>query len=170
MSSSDLPLPYGWVQEFDPKTNHPFWVSNTSVLSLFYNKRLITLLQVDTKADTPRAIWTHPYDDEQYLREHPEVREKVESIDMKQQESKDSPSSKARRHSFNGHDSASMVPENDEATEDSSKKGKGKRGFFGKLKDKAIGTKEEREAYRKEQARVSTTMLSVTHPHESVSA
>jgi hypothetical protein len=28
--SSDLPLPYGWTQEFDPKTNHPFWVSNTS--------------------------------------------------------------------------------------------------------------------------------------------
>jgi hypothetical protein len=54
-----------------------------------------------------------------------------------------------------------MVPENNEANEDSSKKGKGKRGFFGKLKDKAIGTKEEREAYKREQARVSTTMLSV---------
>ena len=115
-------------------------------------------MKVDTKADPPRAIWTHPYDDEQYLREHPEVREKVESLDTKQKESKDSGSSK-RRHSFNGHDSASMVPENDEAPQDPSKKGKGKRGFFGKLKDKAIGTKEEREAYRKEQARVSTTTM-----------
>jgi len=134
MSSSDLPVPYGWTQEFDPKTNHPFWV--------------------DTKVDPPRAIWTHPYDDEQYLREHPEVREKVESLDMKQRDSKDSPPSKARRHSFNGHDSATMVPETDEDAEDSSKKGKGKRGFFGKLKDKAIGTKEEREAHRKEQARL----------------
>jgi hypothetical protein len=47
-----------------------------------------------------------------------------------------------------------MVPENDEATEDSSNKGKGKRGFFGKLKDKAIGTKEEREAHKREQALV----------------
>jgi hypothetical protein len=36
MSSSDLPLPYGWVQEFDPKTNHPFWVSDTSVPSPYY--------------------------------------------------------------------------------------------------------------------------------------
>jgi len=53
-----------------------------------------------------------------------------------------------------------MVPENDETTQDPSKKGKGKRGFFGKLKDKAIGTKEEREAYRKEQARVSTNNAS----------
>jgi hypothetical protein len=63
-----------------------------------------------------------------------------------------------------------MVPENDEATEDSSDKGKGKRGFFGKLKDKAIGTKEEREAHRREQARVSTTMISVNLYSESVSA
>jgi len=134
MSSSDPPLPYGWVQELDPKTNHPFWV--------------------DTKADPPRAIWTHPYDDEQYLREHPEVREKVQSLDTKQRDSKDCPLSKPRRHSFNGHDSSSVVPEGDEAADDSSKKGKGKRGFFGKLKDKAIGTKEEREAHRKEQARL----------------
>jgi hypothetical protein len=116
-------------------------------------------VQVDTKADPPRAIWTHPYDDEQYLREHPEVREKVESL-AQQAESKDSSTSKPRRHSFNGHDSTTMVPEND-TTQDSSKKGKGKRGFFGKLKDKAIGTKEEREAYRKEQARVSTTNVFV---------
>ena len=127
-------------------------------------------MQVDTKADPPRAIWTHPYDDEQYLREHPEVREKVESLDVKQRDSKDSPTSKARRHSFNGHDSASMVPENDEDTEDPSKKGKGKRGFFGKLKDKAIGTKEEREAYKREQARVRTTMLSVNLSSKSVLA
>jgi hypothetical protein len=110
---------------------------------------------VDTKADPPRAIWTHPYDDEQYLREHPDVREKVSSV-ARQQESKDSPSSRPRRHSFNGQDSASMVP-NDEASPNA--KGKGKRGFFGKLKDKAIGTKEEREAHRREQERVRTTML-----------
>jgi hypothetical protein len=125
-------------------------------------------MQVDTKADPPRAIWTHPYDDEQYLREHPDVREKVDSS-AKQQESKDSPTSMPRRHSFNGHDSTSMAPDNDEASPDSSKKGKGKRGFFGKLKDKAIGTKEEREAYRQEQARVCTTMPSVSFSSEPVS-
>ena len=129
---------------------------------------LIGALQVDTKADPPRAIWTHPYDDEEYLREHPEVREKVESLDVKQRDSKDSPTSRPRRHSFNGRDSAAMVPENDETTRDSSGKGKGKRGFFGKLKDKAIGTKEEREAYRREQARVSTTILLLSLSSESV--
>lgn len=118
---------------------------------------------MDTKADPPRAIWTHPYDDEQYLQEHPEVREKVEST-ANRQDSKDSPTSKPRRHSFNGQDSADMVAEEEEeAAPDSSKKGKGKakRGFFGKLKDKAIGTKEEREAHRIEQARVRTTIFSI---------
>jgi hypothetical protein len=29
MASEQHPLPYGWVQEFDPKTNHPFWVRNS---------------------------------------------------------------------------------------------------------------------------------------------
>lgn len=63
-----------------------------------------------------------------------------------------------------------MVPEEDESTADPSKKGKGKRGFFGKLKDKAIGTKEEREAYKREQARVSIIMGFVDLFSEPVSA
>ncbi|KAF8497159.1 hypothetical protein F5888DRAFT_330351 [Russula emetica] len=136
MSSSDLPLPYGWVQEFDPKTNHPFWVN--------------------TNAEPPRAIWTHPYNDEQYLREHPEVREKIESRDMKQQNSKYSPPSMppGRRHSFHGNDSATMVLENDEATQDSSNRGIGNRGFFGNPMGRTIGTQEEREAYRRQEARL----------------
>jgi hypothetical protein len=49
-----------------------------------------------------------------------------------------------------------MVPDGTPAPRDSSKKGKDKRGFFGKLKDKAIGTKEEREAMKKERDRVRT--------------
>ena len=36
MSSTELPLPYGWVQEFDPKTDHPFWVRDMSFPSSFY--------------------------------------------------------------------------------------------------------------------------------------
>jgi len=116
-------------------------------------------LQVNTKADPPRAIWTHPYEDEQYLREHPDVREKVESL-VRQHESKDAATSRGRRHSFNGHDSVSMIPDADNAAPNpSSKKGKEKRGFFGRLKDKAIGTKEEREAYKREMARVRTNSI-----------
>ncbi|CAN9185389.1 unnamed protein product [Alternaria alternata] len=50
-------LPPGWVRSFDPETSHQFFV--------------------DTKADPPRSIWTHPYDDEQFLNTlSPEERKK----------------------------------------------------------------------------------------------
>ena len=52
-----------------------------------------------------------------------------------------------------------MVPDEAPAPRDSSKKGKNKRGIFGKLKDKAIGTKEERLAMKKERERVRTFNL-----------
>ena len=109
-------------------------------------------LQVDTTVDPARAIWTHPYEDEEYLREHPDVREKVGNVARKRSPKEDP--KPTRRHSFNGHDSATMAPDDDLALPDSSKKGKNKRGFLGKLKDKAIGTKEERAAMKREQARV----------------
>jgi hypothetical protein len=57
MPEDQRPLPYGWITQTDPNTNHPFYV--------------------DTKAKPPRSIWVHPYDDEQYLKEHPDVKEKV---------------------------------------------------------------------------------------------
>ncbi|KAK3296630.1 uncharacterized protein B0H64DRAFT_456014 [Chaetomium fimeti] len=41
------PLPAGWVREFDPDTQHQFFV--------------------DTMASPPRSIWHHPYDDDTYL-------------------------------------------------------------------------------------------------------
>jgi hypothetical protein len=41
------PLPRGWVREFDPETQHQFFV--------------------DTLASPPRSIWHHPYDDDIYL-------------------------------------------------------------------------------------------------------
>lgn len=34
---SEQPLPYGWVQEFDPNTSHPFWVCYTSLPSHRYS-------------------------------------------------------------------------------------------------------------------------------------
>ncbi|KAK4121197.1 hypothetical protein N657DRAFT_623385 [Parathielavia appendiculata] len=41
------PLPQGWVREYDPETQHQFFV--------------------DTMASPPRSIWHHPYDDDVYL-------------------------------------------------------------------------------------------------------
>jgi hypothetical protein len=54
----ERPLPYGWISQVDSNSGHRFYV--------------------DTKANPPRSIWVHPLEDEQYLREHPEAREKQE--------------------------------------------------------------------------------------------
>ncbi|KII93830.1 hypothetical protein PLICRDRAFT_49848 [Plicaturopsis crispa FD-325 SS-3] len=135
--SNEPPLPYGWVKEFDQTSNHPYWV--------------------DTKATPPRAIWVHPYEDELFLKEHPDIREKVAQYDHAHGASTlDVPKDEApRRHSFSGESSAqggrSRVHSNP-ATPDTSAPGDKKRGFFGKMKDKAIGTKEEREAYNRQVA------------------
>jgi len=143
------PLPHGWVEQYDGKTKHVFYV--------------------DTLAKPPRSSWKHPYEDEQYLQEHPDIREKVSSPAHQPEEEPEDAAppyedteSTPRRHSFSGSGSPSMVRDNNKSPPESSKKEKGKgkekekekRGFFGKLKDKAIGTKEEREAWRKERERV----------------
>jgi hypothetical protein len=121
--------------------------------------------QVDTKAEPPRSIWTHPYEDPQYLAEHPNVKEKIDSM-LRQAEAKrageelrdPNPPMPARRASFagRGNDDMGAGPSAGSAAVIDSKAAK-KRGFFGKMKDKAIGTKEEREAYKREMARVSTS-------------
>ncbi|GAA5924152.1 hypothetical protein JCM1841_004588, partial [Sporobolomyces salmonicolor] len=50
MDDAMRPLPEGWRREFDPTTEHFFYV--------------------DVTATPPRSIWTHPYDPE-YLSSHP---------------------------------------------------------------------------------------------------
>ncbi|EMD42165.1 hypothetical protein CERSUDRAFT_70547 [Gelatoporia subvermispora B] len=139
-------LPDGWVQEFDPNNNHPFWV--------------------DTRANPPRSIWVHPYEDEQFLKEHPDIRDKLAQLRAKGAGPDDNPPPYSpRRHSYSGTSSNSRlnVPRpggaNDRnATSHPPSPAPGasakQRGFFGKLKDKAIGTKEEREAAQREQERV----------------
>jgi hypothetical protein len=47
MEDENRPLPPGWTRQFDSKEQHQFFV--------------------DTKANPPRSIWIHPYDDEQFL-------------------------------------------------------------------------------------------------------
>lgn len=60
MEDETRALPQGWVRTFDPESGHQFFV--------------------DTTQDPPRSIWTHPYDDEQYLSSLPSAeRERIES-------------------------------------------------------------------------------------------
>ncbi|KAJ4303622.1 hypothetical protein N0V90_002523 [Kalmusia sp. IMI 367209] len=47
MEDENRPLPPGWIRQFDSVEHHQFFV--------------------DTKADPPRSIWTHPYDDPDFL-------------------------------------------------------------------------------------------------------
>lgn len=100
---------------------------------------------MDTKATPPRSIWTHPYDDEQYLSNHPE--EKV----SKQDNLAPPAYEENRRHSFPADSSGQSS--NPAARSDPNLAHQKKRGFLGKMKDKAIGTKEERaEKHRQEEA------------------
>ncbi|KAJ4485961.1 hypothetical protein J3R30DRAFT_3655257 [Lentinula aciculospora] len=118
-SIHNLPLPYGWIEQRH-ESGHPYYV--------------------DTKANPPRSIWTHPYEDEQYLHEYPDAREKVKRSSNQEFGSSHSGLQQplddrgTRRHSYNGVEQSSIAAAGH------------KRGFFGKLKDKAIGTKEAREA------------------------
>lgn len=130
MSHNSAPLPYGWIQQTDPNTQHTYWV--------------------DTKATPPRSIWTHPHEDEQFLREHPDVREKV-SRKYEKDDLRPPSYDGNRRHSYNGAGSSSQ------GHSDSSHRSgpPQKKGLLGKLKDKAIGTKEERELEKRNRQEVS---------------
>ncbi|KAG2154702.1 hypothetical protein DEU56DRAFT_769838 [Suillus clintonianus] len=133
---SQLPLPEGWIREYDPQQKHPFWV--------------------DTKAKPPRAIWVHPYEDEQFLSDNPDIKAKVEKLEGAP--SVDPPPYEQRRHSFSGGETSAPLRSNTKSSGSAVKPPtdeqheERKRGMFGKLKDKAIGTKEEREAHKRQRA------------------
>jgi hypothetical protein len=111
---------------------------------------------VDTKADPPRSTWVHPYEDEQYLSEHPEVREKVGKRHSTAGGNLKPPMDDNRRHSYGGEGSQRVgsIPTSSSNPRLDTQAQTKKRGVFGKLKDKAIGTKEEREAEKKQRAEV----------------
>ncbi|KAG8160690.1 hypothetical protein KVR01_008954 [Diaporthe batatas] len=61
MEDSARALPEGWVRQYDRETHHQFFV--------------------DTRANPPRSIWHHPYDDEQYLASLPDhERDRIKSL------------------------------------------------------------------------------------------
>ncbi|PSN64396.1 hypothetical protein BS50DRAFT_72795 [Corynespora cassiicola Philippines] len=52
MEDEHRPLPPGWIRTFDPIEQHQFFV--------------------DTRANPPRSIWVHPYDDDNFVASLPE--------------------------------------------------------------------------------------------------
>ncbi|KXL46862.1 hypothetical protein M433DRAFT_153283 [Acidomyces richmondensis BFW] len=106
MEDERRPLPKGWVRTFDPQSHHQFFV--------------------DTTADPPRSIWTHPYDDEEYLRSlSSEERERIEQESMH----RGYPPRTASSSSF--HTPEELPPR------------EGKKSLGRKLKDKVTGTTHE---------------------------
>lgn len=126
MEDERRPLPKGWVRTFDPQSHHQFFV--------------------DTTADPPRSIWTHPYDDEEYLRSlSSEERERIEQESMH----RGYPPSKAdivashtddedddQHHAGTASSSSFHTPEELPPRE-------GKKSLGRKLKDKVTGTTHE---------------------------
>ena len=135
MEDEHRPQPSGWVRQFDDREQHQFFV--------------------DTKANPPRSIWHHPYDDEQYLSTlSSEQRERIqaEEADRMYHDHTDdeghspskatggkSPSHNAGKESF-----PNELPPRESVSGSSSKK-----GFGEKFKQKITGqTKEERQKER----------------------
>ncbi|SAM85173.1 uncharacterized protein UBRO_07736 [Ustilago bromivora] len=129
------PLPKGWIRQYDPSTHHNFFV--------------------DTLANPPRSIWTHPYDDEQFQRQHPEEvqreRERVEKEHMVHADTDDEDdlphSSTSKSHSTSHHNTGAVAGDSS-----SSIQPKGLKKFGRNLKDKMTNTTHsEREAKRQAQ-------------------
>lgn len=114
-------LPPGWVRSFDPESQHQFFV--------------------DTKATPPRSIWTHPYDDDEFLatlspeerKNHSRMKRTVTVDDLMAEDSDDE-----------DHHTAQGKPE-PQLT--------GIHKFSRKLKDKVTGTTHtDREKHRQQRA------------------
>ncbi|KAI9461787.1 hypothetical protein HD554DRAFT_2028044, partial [Boletus coccyginus] len=133
---SIMTLPPGWIEQYDSNYNQTFWAS-----------------LVDTQSDPPRATWVHPHEDEQFLAEQPEVKANEETSS---ESDLDAPPpydvATEGRASGSGEDKkagSSKRADPPDAVSGESSHAEHKRGVFGKLKDKAIGTKEEREEHKR---------------------
>ncbi|GAA6006174.1 hypothetical protein JCM11491_002060 [Sporobolomyces phaffii] len=138
MEDSFRDLPPGWTREFDPNSQHFFFV--------------------DTKASPPRSIWSHPLDDEAFIKSHPEYREasRLYAPPEGAPPSEKTNNPKPDHHRFSLHHSADGGGAAAAPSSSSSSSGKIKtkddRTLGRKIKDKMTGqTHEQRVAQRKRQ-------------------
>ncbi|PVH97296.1 hypothetical protein DM02DRAFT_533552 [Periconia macrospinosa] len=139
-SMEDLtrPLPEGWVRSFDPESQHQFFV--------------------DTRQDPPRSIWTHPYDDPEYLstlspeerKEHARMHrtQSIDDIAADSSDDDDGPSNTFKQpHRAGAGSVPATLPDRGEPAPTGFHK------FTRKMKDKITGTThQEREAQRAQRA------------------
>jgi len=125
MEDEERPLPEGWIRQFDRNNAHHFYV--------------------DTRADPPRSIWHHPFDDEQWTREHA------------QRAPPPGPPPGSSEKGAKPAGENGTPPRSPSAAQASSSKAQN-RGFLGKIKDELIGTKEEREAAKQRKLQAEREM------------
>ncbi|KAL9619145.1 MAG: hypothetical protein Q9160_006234 [Pyrenula sp. 1 TL-2023] len=123
-------LPPGWVRQWDAKASHQFFV--------------------DTKANPPRSIWHHPYDDETYLSTlSMEERERISALTPSKADAGGNTTDEE-----GGHHAQSFSSPTTPVAATSEVHGQDKKGGFGrKMKDKLTGTThEQREVQRRQRA------------------
>lgn len=124
-------LPEGWVRQFDDKEHHQFFV--------------------DTTVDPPRSIWSHPYDDETYMKSlSSEERQRVRGLHRIPTEAdlrvESSDEDEPGHHHSNDYASGTLPPRPQPQP-------KGIHKFGRKMKDKMTNsTHEERETERRHRA------------------
>ncbi|KAI1849502.1 hypothetical protein JX265_012753 [Neoarthrinium moseri] len=117
------PLPDGWVRTFDPVSKHQFFV--------------------DTRADPPRSIWHHPYDDEEYMNSvSPEERQHLGGIMRCPSKEDISAETTDEEGDDHAHGSRGKQP----LGTASSSHARGSRGLGRRMKDKLTGTTHEQRA------------------------
>lgn len=127
-------LPPGWIRSFDPQEQHQYFV--------------------DTRADPPRSIWVHPYDDDQYLSTlSPEERAKhtrmKRTMTLEDLAAEDSDDEGHAHPTGRGTTAAGASANAPSSTEQPT----GIHKFSRRLKDKITGqTHEERELQRRRRA------------------
>ncbi|KAK0717433.1 hypothetical protein B0T26DRAFT_675741 [Lasiosphaeria miniovina] len=130
-------LPAGWVREFDPKSQHQFFV--------------------DVNTSPPRSIWHHPYDDEQYVSSLPPAeRDRIRRQGItglgRRGPSKDDIAIESTDDEAAAAHAAALADEaggSDPGVQLSGRRG-GHRRFGRKLKDRLTGTTHEERAAERE--------------------
>lgn len=131
MEDESRPLPDGWVRSFDPQAKHQYFV--------------------DTKVDPPRAIWHHPFDDEDYMDSvSPEERQRIKRLarhpshhDVAAETTDEEDDSHKHLHSDANHHGA--------ASGSGATTSQPKRSLGRKMKDKLTGTTHDERASERRQ-------------------
>lgn len=140
------PLPSGWVREFDPETQHQFFV--------------------DTMASPPRSIWHHPYDDDIYLDSLPAAeRERIRGPRQRRPSKADIEAEDTADES-SASDSGSVRQHHRHTQDNSSSSSSSATRLGRKLKDRLTGTTHEQRAA--ERARRASAELELYRQHRQL--